>query len=240
MKRKILLGLGLLVCLMACGQVENSPSSKDQESQNQEKIFSRIKEEGDLRSYCLETKTQGDSYEMISQIEAMKEPNISHIQWESQEGDKIEKGEEFRLDDSIFHKKTDGSWEKRPPMKGSQFKAKTELNTKTLLRPLERFYQVKEEGDAYILTLASGDENIQEIKTILQGKESFDELMSLKVTFSFDKKTGFPLSYDWKAQVHNKESKEERTIRQKGQYSRVNELEGLELPDEIKEEIIKE
>ena len=64
--------------------------------------------------------------------------------------------------------------------------------------------------------------------------------MSLKVTFSFDKKTGFPLSYDWEAQVHNKESKEERTIRQKGQYSRVNELEGLELPDEIKEEIIKE
>lgn len=84
--------------------------------------------------------------------------------------------------------------------------------------------------------LKSTPQNIDEIKNIIfEDKDApfYKELESIEAKFIFDRETNYPKSFEWELKFTD-ENGNSKTIRESGNYEKVNELKEIELPEEIK------
>ncbi len=118
------------------------------------------------------------------------------------------------------------------------FISETIISSNNILESLENYCELMESEDTYVVELESGPDDINEIKNILFGREecnsSFEELTSLKARYYFKKDNYYPISFKWEAKFLNKDNNEVTEIKQTGSYEKVNILESVEIPEEIK------
>lgn len=255
MKKFLIIPLIIVIFLMGCTQNKKSSSTEKREGLSKKDVFSKFVDEKDLMSYILKTNSEDtisaksnenkDITTSYAIVETIKEPRVSHTIWQEDKGDKKNESEEYVVNNVRFYRENKGGWEKelleekeKDNSDGkANFVATANIDSTSMLKPLENYYELTESEDVYIVALESSPEDIKEIKNILFGKTEdipyFGDLTSLKVKFSFRKDNYYPVSFEWESKFLNKDKKVIE-INQRGNYEKVNELENIEIPKEIK------
>lgn len=253
MKKSAIVLLLLVGLLLGCTPKDEMKPKKNWEGQ--QAIVSTFVKEKDLKSYALEIhseeilgrgspekeKIQGSDGEM----EVVREPFAYHVTWKAPEESGVVEMEEYRIGHERFTRKNQGQWKKEvlaePSSEGAQkqvFKNSFGVNQRSLLEELGEYFQVEETPDAYLATLASDETNLEAIKDRLfrDGKENplYHNLTAITAAFSFRKEDGIPLSYKWELHFADHEEARPTTIKQWGEYHRVNDITSIELPEELK------
>ncbi|MBL7576275.1 hypothetical protein SAMN00017477_1328 [Peptoniphilus asaccharolyticus DSM 20463] len=252
MKRYLIVPLIVVMLLIGCSQNTKNNSDTTLEATNKKEIFSKLLREKDLMSYVVKTHSevtfnaQSDEEKEITVsngiVEVIKEPNLYHAKWEETNENAKNESEEYIIGKERFYRDNKNEWSKQliedTKSEGeTTFVPKTKIDSSDILDKLEDFYEITESKGTYILKLESNSNNIIEIKNILFGKaegNSFlGDLKSLKAEFYFEKDTYNPVSFDWEISLLNKENEVTET-RKQGTYEKVNQLESIEIPEEIK------
>lgn len=255
MKKYLMVTLIVVMFLMGCSQGTKSNSSEDTEAVNKKEVFSKLLREKDLMSYVVKTKSeaifnaQSDEKKEVTNlngtVEMTREPKIYHAKWEGISDNTKDESEVYIIDKENFYRENKGEWNKKTidDMNGNKediptFVAKTTFDSNSILENLESYYEIVKSRDVYILKLESNSDNISEIKNILFGKDESNsfigELTSVRAEFSFEKDTYKPISFEWEARFLNKENDEVTQLKQIGNYEKINQLEEIEIPEEIK------
>lgn len=255
MKKYLMVTLIVVMFLMGCSQGTKSNSSEDTEAVNKKEVFSKLLREKDLMSYVVKTKSeaifnaQSDEKKEVTNlngtVEMTREPKIYHAKWEGISDNTKDESEVYIIDKENFYRENKGEWNKKTidDMNGNKediptFVAKTTFDSNSILENLESYYEIVKSRDVYILKLESNSDNISEIKNILFGKDESNsfigELTSIRAEFSFEKDTYKPISFEWEARFLNKENDEVTQLKQIGNYEKINQLEEIEIPEEIK------
>lgn len=256
MKKYLIIPLVLALFFTGCEQkTKNDGRGSSDGILDKTEILSKCLQEKDLASYVLHvhfeessgTESEGERetnlYDGV--LEKIKEPMVYHWKWEDKRGIGTKETEGYVLGDVRFYKDNNGEWTKKvleevgnngqePPT----FEASVEFNPDSILESLGSYFEVTEKGDTYVASLESSSENIDEIRGILFEKSKdhsfFGELTSLKAQVVFEKDTGYPVSFESKGRFSKAEDAGTVEIRESGNYEKVNELEKIELPDELK------
>lgn len=239
----------MILAVIATGCKKGGNDLKESKDFDKDKAFDELIEEKDLKSYVLnsdlEAKSEVDpekeNYTYSGNLDLIKDPLSYHSTWTSMDGDKKMESEEYVLDGFRYRKDENGTWTKEA-VEGENteekvaFVPKNNINGDSILKPLKQYYEMRETDTDIVAELKSSPENIDEIKNIIfDDKDSpfYKELESIEATFTFDKKTNYPKSFEWEIKFVNEEGKV-KTIRQSGSYESVNELEKIEIPEELK------
>lgn len=239
----------MILAVIATGCKKDGNDLQETNDFDKEKAFSEIVEEKDLKSYVLnsdldvksEVDPEKENYTYSGNLELIKDPLSYHSTWTSMDAKEKMESEEYVLDGFRYRKDENGTWTKEA-VEGENteekvaFVPKNNINGDSILKPLKQYYEMKETDTDIVAELKSTPENLDEIKSILfEDKDSpfYKELESIEATFTFDKKTNYPKSFEWEIKFVN-EDKKVKTIRQSGSYERVNELEKIELPENLK------
>ncbi|MDY2987975.1 MAG: DUF6612 family protein [Peptoniphilus sp.] len=255
MKKYLILPLILWIFLMGCSQGTKSNSSEDTEAVDKKEIFSKLLREKDLMSYVVKTQNEAtfnaqseEKREVTNSngtVEMIREPKIYHAKWEDVSDNTKDESEVYIIDKENFYRENKGEWNKKTidDMNANKediptFVAKTTFDSNSILENLESYYEIVKSQDSYILKLESNSDNISEIKNILFGKDESNsfigELTSIRAEFYFEKDTYKPISFEWEARFLNKENDEVTQLKQIGNYEKINQLEEIEIPEEIK------
>lgn len=239
----------MILAVIATGCKKGGNDLQETNDFDKEKAFSEIVEEKDLKSYVLNTNLdvksevdpEKENYTYSGNLELIKEPLSYHSTWTSVDGKEKMESEEYVTDGFRYRKDENGTWTKEAAEgenteEKAAFVSKNNINGDSILKPLKQYYEMKETDTDIVAELKSSSENIDEIKNIIfDDKDSpfYKELESIEATFIFDIKTNYPKSFEWELKFVN-EDKKVKTIRQSGSYERVNELEKIEIPEELK------
>lgn len=239
----------MILAVIATGCKKGGNDLKESKDFHKDKAFDELIEENDLKSYVLNTdldvKSEVDpekeNYTYSGNLELIKDPLAYHSTWTSVDGKEKMESEEYVTDGFRYRKDENGEWTKEA-VEGENtegkdtFVPKNNINGDSILKPLKQYYVMSETDTDIVAELKSSSENIDEIKSILfEDKDSpfYKELDSIEATFIFDRKTNYPKSFEWELKFVN-EDKKVKTIRQSGSYEKVNELEKIEIPEELK------
>ena len=236
--------LVLIIAIIATGCSKKSDDMKETKDFDKEKAFNEIVEEKDLKSYILnsemtsKSEKDGDEYTSNGTLEIIKDPMSYHSTGTSVDGDKKLEFEEYVTDGFRYRKNESGQWTKENFDKEGKatFVSKNNINGDSILKPLKQYYVMSETDTDIVAELKSTPENLDEIKNILfDDKDApfYGELESIEAKFIFDRKTNYPKSFEWELKFVD-ENKNVKTIRQSGSYEKVNELEKIEIPEELK------
>lgn len=255
MKKYLMVTLIVVMFLIGCSQGTKSNLSEDTEAVNKKEVFSKLLREKDLMSYVVKTQSEAtfnaqseEKKEVINSngaVEMIKEPKTYHAKWEDVSDNTKDESEVYIIDKENFYRENKGEWNKKTidDMNDNKediptFVAKTTFDSNSILENLESYYEIVKSQDSYILKLESNSDNISEIKNILFGKDESNsfigELTSIRAEFSFEKDTYKPISFEWEARFLNKEKDEVTQLKQSGNYEKINQLEKIEVPEEIK------
>lgn len=255
MKKYLMVTLIVVMFLIGCSQGTKSNLSEDSEAVNKKEVFAKLLREKDLMSYVVKTKSeatfnaQSDEKKEVTNsngtVEMIREPKIYHAKWEGISDNTKNESEVYIIDKENFYRENKGEWNKKTidDMNDNKediptFVAKTTFDSNSILENLESYYEIVESQDIYILKLESNSDNISEIENILFGKDESNsfigELTSIRAEFSFEKDTYQPISFEWEARFLNKENDEVTQLKQSGNYEKINQLEKIEIPEEIK------
>lgn len=236
--------LVLILAVITTGCSKTNDAKKETKDFDKEKAFSEIVEEKDLNSYILnseitsKSEKYGDEYTSNGTLEIIKDPMTYHSTGTSVDGDKKLELEEYVTDGFRYRKNESGQWTKENFDKEGKatFVSKNNINGDSILKPLKQYYVMSETDTDIVAELKSTPENLDEIKNILfDDKDApfYGELESIEAKFIFDRKTNYPKSFEWELKFVD-ENKNVKTIRQSGSYEKVNELEKIEIPEELK------
>lgn len=255
MKKYLMVTLIVVMFLIGCSQGTKSNLSEDSEAVNKKEVFAKLLREKDLMSYVVKTKSeatfnaQSDEKKEVTNsngtVEMIREPKIYHAKWEGISDNTKNESEVYIIDKENFYRENKWEWNKKTidDMNDNKediptFVAKTTFDSNSILENLESYYEIVESQDIYILKLESNSDNISEIENILFGKDESNsfigELTSIRAEFSFEKDTYQPISFEWEARFLNKENDEVTQLKQSGNYEKINQLEKIEVPEEIK------
>ena len=255
MKKYLMVTLIVVMFLIGCSQGTKSNLSEDSEAVNKKEVFAKLLREKDLMSYVVKTKSeatfnaQSDEKKEVTNsngtVEKIREPKIYHAKWEGISDNTKNESEVYIIDKENFYRENKWEWNKKTidDMNDNKediptFVAKTTFDSNSILENLESYYEIVESQDIYILKLESNSDNISEIENILFGKDESNsfigELTSIRAEFSFEKDTYQPISFEWEARFLNKENDEVTQLKQSGNYEKINQLEKIEVPEEIK------
>lgn len=253
--KKILITLIItMIFFLACSKNLDNTENTGQVIKDDNKILSSFLDEEDLKSYTLKTESlwQVDSSDKKEKTESMglfetiKDEKISHSKWENDEGDKKSQNEEFIIGNVIFNRDNKGKWTKLSSDKKTadgkedkaSFTGKTFISSKIILNKLGKYIKLTEDKSFYRAELDSNSSNIKEIRKIIfpndEDKSFLGELTSLKGEFVFRKDNFYPNSFEWQGEFLNKDNNEHTILIQKGTYDKVNKLEKIEIPQEVK------
>lgn len=247
MKKYLISLFVITILLVGCSKTNDAKiETKDLDK---DKAFDELIEEKDLKSYVLnsdldvksEVDPEKENYIYSGNLELIKDPLAYHSTWTSVDGKEKMESEEYVTDGFRYRKDENGTWTKEAAEgenteEIAAFVSKNNINGDSILKPLKQYYVMSETDTDIVAELKSSPENIDEIKSILfEDKDSpfYKELESIEATFIFDRKTNYPKSFEWELKFVN-EDKKVKTIKQSGSYERVNELEKIELPEELK------
>ena len=236
--------LVLILAIITTGCSKTNDAKKETKDFDKEKAFNEIVEEKDLKSYILnsemtsKSEKDGDEYTSNGTLEIIKDPMSYHSTGTSVDGDKKLEFEEYVTDGFRYRKNESGQWTKENFDKEGKatFVSKNNINGDSILKPLKQYYVMSETDTDIVAELKSTPENLDEIKNILfDDKDApfYGELESIEAKFIFDRKTNYPKSFEWELKFVD-ENKNVKTIRQSGSYEKVNELEKIEIPEELK------
>ena len=253
MKKYLIIPLIAVMLLMGCEQKNKSQTADANETQPvKSEVFSKCLKEKDLDSYVLkvngeeiiktEDKSKTDTFE--GTVEMIKEPLTYYAKWQNKDDEETHENQLYVKDDVRYLKDSSGKWtketvtdEKNSDEEKAVFMNTGEINPNTLLEKLENYFELTESEDSYIAKLQSNSDNIGEINNILfkksEGKQAFGELTSLKVELIYEKDTFYPVSFKIEISFEN-ENKETTEIKEAGNYEKVNKLDSIETPEEIK------
>lgn len=234
----------LILAILATGCSNTNDAKKETKDFDKEKAFNEIVEEKDLKSYILnsemtsKSEKDSDEYKSNGTLEIIKDPRTYHSTGTSVDGDKKIEFEEYVLDGFRYRKDESGAWTKEnfDGEGKATFVSKNNINGDSILKPLKQYYVMSETDTDIVVELKSTPQNIDEIKNIIfEDKDSpfYKELESIEAKFIFDRKTNYPKSFEWELKFVD-ENKKLKTIRQSGSYEKVNELEKIEIPEELK------
>lgn len=239
----------MILAVIATGCSKGGSDLQESKDFDKEKAFDEFVEEKDLKRYALNTNLdvksevdpEKENYTYSGNLELIKDPLAYHSTWTSVDGKEKMESEEYVLDGSRYRKDENGTWTKEAAEgenteEKAAFVPKNKINGDSILKPLKQYYVMSETDTDIVAELKSSSENIDEIKNIIfDDKDSpfYKELESIEATFIFDIKTNYPKSFEWELKFVN-EDKKVKTIRQSGSYERVNELEKIEIPEELK------
>lgn len=236
--------LVLILAIITTGCSKTNDAKKETKDFDKEKAFSEIVEEKDLKSYILnsemtsKSEKDGDEYTSNGTLEIIKGPMTYHSTGTSVDGDKKLEFEEYVTDGFRYRKNEDGQWT-RENFDGegkATFVSKNNINGDSILKPLKQYYVMSETDTDIVAELKSTPQNIDEIKNIIfEDKDApfYKELESIEAKFIFDRETNYPKSFEWELKFTD-ENGNSKTIRESGNYEKVNELKEIELPEEIK------
>lgn len=253
MKKYLIIPLLLLVFLTACGgNGEPSENGSGDNSADRKEVFSKFVKIEDVSSYVLTshgqirftTKSNGESetntYDSVAEF--IKEPRTYHFVWDdNSEGTK----EEYVTEDNVIYQRTgDGDWSRREMdaseaefMEKPVFSSSKDVNGNSLIELLGDYFELRETEDLYIAELSSTPENIQEIEDIIWGQSDeysmYRGLNSLNAKLTYQKDSYYPESFELEFNFTDEETGNELSIKQKGNYEKINELEKIEIPEEV-------
>lgn len=236
--------LVLILAIITTGCSKTNDAKKETKDFDKEKAFSEIVEEKDLNSYILnseitsKSEKYGDEYTSNGILEIIKDPMTYHSTGTSVDGDKKLEFEEYVTDGFRYRKNESGQWTKENFDKEGKatFVSKNNINGDSILKPLKQYYVMSETDKDILAELKSTPQNIDEIKNIIfDDKDApfYGELESIEAKFIFDRETNYPKSFEWELKFTD-ENGNSKTIRESGNYEKVNELKEIELPEEIK------
>ncbi|WBW49782.1 hypothetical protein O6R05_07200 [Peptoniphilus equinus] len=254
MKKYLVVPLLLVLFLAGCSQSEQNNASTDAETASRDEVFSKLLTEQDLMSYDVTMHNEAVLHEQSDtdkevtatdgSIQHIKEPKAYHATWEHVTGDIKRDIETYVTGETMFYRENGGAWRQQTleeEVTGGDdvptFKPETTIDSNSILKDLERYYELAETEASYIATLASSADNIADIQSILFGDSTSSfvgELTSITAQFSFEKETYLPTSFEWEASFLNKASDDVTRIKQSGTYDAVNQLETIDIPEAIK------
>lgn len=255
MKKTIVLIMIMGLFLVGCSRKIGDQPAQMAQGPGREEVLSRLLDREDLDTYILSFKSYIGSLSESGEKRALfqtsgleektKEPRLYHRVWRDQdeEGNLTVEREEYISDKARVYRQGGGEWEKdlfqEKKDQVATFKPEREMNFSRILETLKDYFSLDESGEAYSLTFTSTGDNIKEVQKILfeeMGENTFPgQVQSLNVDFTYEKETYYPRSYKMEMEFFDGESKEVLEIKQSGTYEKVNQVDKIDLPQEIKE-----
>ena len=219
---------------------ENQSLSKDE-------LFDMITS-NDMNSYKLNTegKTEQvtanddlilmDSYD--SQVEFTKDPIAYHTFYHMNKPEAQIDVEYYSNGQTWVIRQDGGEWFEMPYEEGSeQMMADAKKQSDASLKSLKEYYTVEQTNSSYIVELVSSLENIDAIKDVILGTDSYQDLVGQPTYISYKheySKDGYhPMTFESVMEFTNNNG-DITTISQNGEYKEVNQIDKIEFPEEIK------
>lgn len=238
-------------------KIEDSKSSEDQadkteeasedQSLSKDELFDLIAS-SDMVSYKLnvEGKTEQvtanddlivmDSYD--SQIEFTNDPIVYHTFYHINRPEAEIDVEYYSNGQTWIYRQDGGNWEEIPSEEGSeQMIADAKEQSEASLKALSEYYTIEETDTSYIVELVSTPENIDAIKDVILGTDSYEDLVGQPTHISYkneySKDAYHPMTFESVMEFTN-DNGDITTISQNGEYKEVNQIDKIEFPEEIK------